>query len=219
MWDAETGSAVGKPLEGHGRGVRSVAYSRDGRYIISGSSDGTIQMWNAEPGSAIGGPFKGHASSVCSVACSPDGRHIDSGYQDDTIQIWDAKTRSAVSSPLEGHTHSVHFTAYSPNCWDVPDPSASTDQAIHLSDLVPIRPSSTDNQILPNFYAPPDSEGWVRDLKGGLLYWVPLDCRIGLNSPALLTIPRTSHIRPVSPDFKDFVFGTSWTQVFKTPQL
>ena len=37
IWDAETGVAVGKPLEGHTDWVNSVAYSPNGYHIISGS--------------------------------------------------------------------------------------------------------------------------------------------------------------------------------------
>jgi hypothetical protein len=66
-----------------------------------------------------------------------------------------------------------------------------------------------------SFFAEPDTDGWVRGSEGGLLYWVPHDCRGGLHSPALLTIPPTSHNRSVSLDFDDFAFGTSWTQMFK----
>ena len=62
--------------------------------------------------------------------------------------------------------------------------------------------------------ARPDPQGWVRDSEGGLLYWVPPECRTGLHSPALLTIPLTSRSRSVSLDTEDFAFGTSWTQIF-----
>jgi WD40 repeat protein len=37
IWDAETGAAVGQPLEGHTRAITSVAYSPNGQHIISRS--------------------------------------------------------------------------------------------------------------------------------------------------------------------------------------
>ena len=74
IWDAETGSAVGKSLEGHTDLVVSVAYSPDGRHIISGSFDQKIRIWNAENGTAVGKPLEGHTGWVASVAYSPDGR-------------------------------------------------------------------------------------------------------------------------------------------------
>jgi WD40 repeat protein len=73
IWDAETGAAVGEPLEGHNGAVRSVACSPDGRRIISGSSDNTIRIWDAETGAAVGEPLEGHNGWVWSVACSPTG--------------------------------------------------------------------------------------------------------------------------------------------------
>ena len=90
VWDAETGSAVGKPFKGHTDTVLSVAYSPDGRHIISGSIDEPIRMWDAETGCAVGKPLKGHAGSVWSVAYSPNGHHIISGSSDKTIRMWDA---------------------------------------------------------------------------------------------------------------------------------
>jgi WD40 repeat protein len=114
IWDAETGSAVGKPLEGHTDPVSSVAYSPDGRRIISGSDDKTIRIWDAESGSAVGKPLEGHTDPVWSVAYSPDGRRIISGSDDKTIRIWDAESGSAVGKPLEGHTDPVYSVAYSP---------------------------------------------------------------------------------------------------------
>ena len=153
---------------------------------------------------------------MLSVAYSPDGRHIISGSSDNTIQMWDAKIRPVGSNSLEGHNYSVQSTAYPPDYWNVL--SSSTDKPIQSFNPVPPRPSATGNQISPHFHAQPDREGWVKDSEGGLLYWVPLDCRIGLHSPALLTIPRTSDIRSVSLDFNYFTFGSSWTHVFNTLQ-
>jgi WD40 repeat protein len=82
--------------------VKSVAYSPDGQYIISGSDDRTIRIWDAETGAAVGEPLKGHAGLVNSVAYSPDGQYIISGSSDRTIRIWDAETGAAVGEPLQG---------------------------------------------------------------------------------------------------------------------
>jgi WD40 repeat protein len=42
IWDPETGAVTGDPLKGHIHAVASVAYSPDGRHIVSGSWDKTI---------------------------------------------------------------------------------------------------------------------------------------------------------------------------------
>jgi len=51
VWDAETGTTVLAPLEGHTDCVNSVAFSPDGTCVVSGSGDKTIQvsriMWAA----------------------------------------------------------------------------------------------------------------------------------------------------------------------------
>jgi len=97
--------------------------------------------------------------------------------------------------------------------------SGSLDSTIHVWNLFPhppIQPSFSCDQGHADFCAQPDVNGWVRDSKNGLLYWVPPDCRTGLHSPTVLTIPPTSHTRSVTLDFDDFVFGTSWTQVLKS---
>ena len=196
--------------------VYSVAYSPDGRRIISGSWDDTIRIWDAETGAAVGNPLKGHTSCVTSVAYSPDARHIISGSYVRTIRIWDAETGAAVENSREGHTSLVKSAAYSLDGQHIV--SGSRDEPTRVSDLfpfVPIRPSSC-NPIHPALRAMPDVDGWVRDSEGGLLYWVPHDIRTSLHSPALLTIPLASRNRSVSLDFDDFAFGTSWTQIFQS---
>jgi len=72
-------------LQGHTSFVKSVAFSLDGRHIVSGSLDKTIRVWDAQTGAQVGNPLQGHTKEVNSVAFSPDGRHIVSGSLDQTI--------------------------------------------------------------------------------------------------------------------------------------
>jgi len=216
IWDAETGATVDKPLEGHSWGVNSVAYSPGGRHIISGSDDKTIRIWDAKTGTPVGEPLEGHSTSVKSVAYSPDGRHIISGSDDKTIRVWDAGTNAGVDRSLEGEIANVLSIASFPDRQHiVSGPNSNT---IRISEPFSHQSSPICNPVHAHFYSQPDSQGWVRDSDDGFLYWVPIDCRSGLHSPALITIPPTSDVRSVSLDFEDFVFGTDWPQIFKSAQ-
>jgi WD40 repeat protein len=95
--------------------VLSVAFSPDGKHIVSGSYDNTVRVWDAESGQAIGEPLQGHSNSVLSVAFSPDGKHIVSGSYDNTVRVWDAESGQAIGEPLQGHSDSVYSVAFSPD--------------------------------------------------------------------------------------------------------
>jgi len=102
-------------LQGHGHVVMAVAFSPDGRRIVSGSDDETLRLWDATTGQPIGSPLQGHKGGVVSVAFSPDGRRIVSGSSDDTLRIWDATTGQPIGTPLQGHTHFVYSVSFSPD--------------------------------------------------------------------------------------------------------
>lgn len=74
-------------FQGHENRVNSVAFSPDGKTIVSGSTDRTVRLWDLE-GNQIDQPFQGHESSVNSVAFNPDGKTIVSGSGDPTIRLW-----------------------------------------------------------------------------------------------------------------------------------
>ena len=68
IWDAEIGAVIGEPLNGHTGVVWSVAYSPDGRHIISGSDDKTIRIWDVATNAVVGRPLEGEIASVLSIA-------------------------------------------------------------------------------------------------------------------------------------------------------
>ena len=97
----------------HSNGITSVAYSPDGKTIVSGSYDRTIKVWDAgvwAPTRQIASTLSAdaspaclagtlelkaskegaHSSAVLSVTYSPDGKTIVSGSVDKTIKVWDA---------------------------------------------------------------------------------------------------------------------------------
>jgi WD40 repeat protein len=99
---------------GHSEGVRTIAYSPDGKRIISGSGDKTIKIWDAETGLLIR-TISGHGYRIMSAAYSPDGRRIVSSDPMGTVKIWDAENGQEIRT-LSGHgTYTVESVAYSPN--------------------------------------------------------------------------------------------------------
>jgi WD40 repeat protein len=90
-----------------------VAFSPDGRPIVSDSDDHTIRVWDASAGEVMSGPFEGCSDDINSVAFSPDGKHIISGSDDHMVCVLEANMGMMISGPLEGHTDCVNSVAFS----------------------------------------------------------------------------------------------------------
>jgi WD40 repeat protein/serine/threonine protein kinase len=91
LWDLETRTEL-CPQQGHPGLARSVAFSPDGRHLLSCSDwDMTVRLWDVESGQEVR-HLEGHTDVVHSVAFSPDGRQALSGGQDEVMRLWDVTT-------------------------------------------------------------------------------------------------------------------------------
>jgi len=106
------------PLEtvmktGHADSIRALRFSRDGRFVVTASSDRTAKLWETRTGREVR-IFKGHSSGVNSVDFSPDGKFIVTGSNDGSAKLWDAVTGrevKAFGSP-DSYQGSMSFDSY-----------------------------------------------------------------------------------------------------------
>ncbi|KAF9459713.1 WD40-repeat-containing domain protein [Collybia nuda] len=125
--------AIQYVAEGHADSVNSVAFSRNGKYLVSGSTDKTIRLWDTETGGLVIGPFKGHKAPVSSVTFSYDSRRIASGSYDFSVRIWEVDTGELAMTPLEGHTGPITSISFSRDGRQVV--SGSEDKTLRIWDV------------------------------------------------------------------------------------
>ena len=113
-------------LTGHTEPVWSVAFSPDGRTLVSGSRDKTIHWWDVSTGRHLR-TSRRHTNEVGRVMFSPDGQTLASAGNDVNTHLWDVNTgrhkqtligREVVFSP-DGQTLATSDWGTSIYLWDV----------------------------------------------------------------------------------------------------
>jgi WD40 repeat protein len=102
-----------RTFNGHDELVTSVAFSMDGKNIVSSSWDKTLKLWETESGRLVR-TFEGHKDSVFSVAFSPDGKNIVSSSRDEPLKLWETESGQPIRT-FEGHKDIVDSVAFSPD--------------------------------------------------------------------------------------------------------
>jgi WD40 repeat protein len=112
LWDGRTGKPA-SVLQGHQDLITSMAFSPDGRWIVTGAGDKSARIWNSESGqqSAI---LLGHEGGVLSAAFSPDGKEVLTASEDHTARLWDARSGKPIAV-LSGHEARVTAAIFSPD--------------------------------------------------------------------------------------------------------
>lgn len=118
-------------LIGHTNWVQDVAFSPDSRYVLTGSSDKTVQLWDALTGQTLQ-TFKGHEAPINAVAFSPDGTVAATAGDDRTVRLWDIRTDQAIRT-FNGHDKAIWSVVFSPDGTQIA--TASLDKTARLWDV------------------------------------------------------------------------------------
>jgi WD40 repeat protein/serine/threonine protein kinase len=107
-----------RALEGHTGPVHTVAFSPNGKLVLSGSNDNTVKLWDFASGKLIKS-LRGHGGWVDSAVFSPDldSHWVLSGSHDNGIKLWNIQgyeeVRVLQGQVFQGHTDAVLSAAAS----------------------------------------------------------------------------------------------------------
>ncbi|HZS04581.1 MAG TPA: caspase family protein [Blastocatellia bacterium] len=112
LWDVAGRNEIRK-MTGHTNSISDLAFSRDGRLLVSGSWDKTVKLWDVAGGREIK-TFTGPSEQIISVALSPDGNSVAAGDFDQTVKLWDV-AKGTLTRTFRGHSDGVGSVAFSPD--------------------------------------------------------------------------------------------------------
>jgi WD40 repeat protein/uncharacterized caspase-like protein len=124
---------------GHSERSDGLAFSPDGRYLASASSDATIRIWDAATGNELR-VLRGHTGGVRTVAFSSDGRLLASGGADGKVKLWQTASGRELAD-FSGHKGRVNAVTFSRDGRTLA--SGGVDNSIKLWDLTTKRESRT----------------------------------------------------------------------------
>jgi predicted NACHT family NTPase len=91
--------------------VLSVAFTVDGKILVTGDTNGEIHLWRVEDSERLS-TFKGHTDWVRSISLSPSGQLLASGSNDRTIRLWNIHTGKCLKI-LQGHSDWLRAVTFS----------------------------------------------------------------------------------------------------------
>lgn len=123
IYDIESGNALDLfPMYG----VSCLAFSPDGKTLVSGSTQHNLILWDMTTGESLYTFIDGYQIDVFSVAFSPDGQTLVSGHAGGYLRMWETATGKHIRFlsgmggeeggrlPFE-HTGPVHSVVFSPD--------------------------------------------------------------------------------------------------------
>ncbi|MFL5350675.1 MAG: WD40 repeat domain-containing serine/threonine protein kinase [Hyalangium sp.] len=98
-------------LKGHTQTINELAFTPDGKQLITSSDDHTVRVWDLEHGGAR--VLAGHTDEVWRLELSPDGRSLATASKDRTVRLWNLETGE--SRWLASHLGPVNGIGFTPD--------------------------------------------------------------------------------------------------------
>lgn len=159
-------------LVGHETAIDALAFSPDGKVLVSGGSfnDPTLIFWAVESGKEIE-QTRAQRTAVLTLAFNPNGTHLVSSGSDGGINIWDWETGEFQASFLENASNILSL-AFTPDSRVLI--SGGLD-GIKVWDIVPQRPIYTlASYGFPTHALAVNPNGYILasgDSKGRVIFW------------------------------------------------
>jgi WD40 repeat protein len=211
---AQEQNPPGRMFEGHKGSVTSVAFTRDGKTLVSGSRDDLIKVWDVATGQ-LKKTLDNHKQSggekgdIYALAFSHDGKLMASGSMDTTIILWDASTFEPIRT-LKGHTGPLREVNFSID--DKTLASAAEDGTFRLWDVASgenkvTRTDHHDNggQVKGVVYFPDGKTIATAGTEGAIRTW---DAQTGEPKLVMQVDKKGFEFVDVSPDGTQLMSGT-----------
>ena len=115
LWDLEA-NRLRSRLAGHTDGIGQLAFSRDGRLLVSGSRDKKIMFWDPEAAAMLG-VIRDAGGMVNALALTPDGTQLAFVTGDETVRLRDlADLVPPRIHPIDDYTCGVMIDSIPKSC-------------------------------------------------------------------------------------------------------
>jgi WD40 repeat protein/predicted Ser/Thr protein kinase len=112
LWDTHTWLKQ-REFKAHNKEILQIAFTPDGRHLISAPYNEAPRIWDVATGQTIGQPIPAEQPH-CYFRLSPDGTRLATRSQSGVVRMWDTETGLAISAPFE-HEGPVTDLAFTPD--------------------------------------------------------------------------------------------------------
>ncbi|XP_021294027.1 katanin p80 WD40 repeat-containing subunit B1 homolog isoform X3 [Herrania umbratica] len=96
IWDIRKKGCI-HTYKGHTRGISTIRFTPDGRWVVSGGFDNVVKVWDLTAGKLLH-DFKFHEGHIRSIDFHPLEFLLATGSADRTVKFWDLETFELIGS-------------------------------------------------------------------------------------------------------------------------
>jgi WD40 repeat protein len=126
-----------KQIDAHTNSVFTVAYTPDGKFLLSAGRDAHLRIWNVEKNYEEHEAIIAHLFTINHITFSPDGKYFATCSLDKSVKIWDTATFKLLKV-IDKARHAGHGTSVNKLFWTAHENalvSCSDDRTISVWDI------------------------------------------------------------------------------------